>query len=119
MKDAQRGFKKLVCCLVVIFILTLLGSSCVSKPENSIVGKWSLGTETVEFSKDGTFTMTDEEKHTSNGGNYRFIDKDTISLEAGGAVASAFPTAIKVTISGNEMTFTLPGGKPLTYKRVK
>jgi uncharacterized protein (DUF2147 family) len=73
-------YKVLMGWFSVIVAIALL-SSCSLKPEDAIVGKWKEtdGNETIEFFRDGTFIMADEELPIE--GTYKFIDKDRIRIK--------------------------------------
>lgn len=102
--------------IVVVLTLSLL-VSCSS--ESAIVGKWSEigGTETIEFFKDGTVSVVDN--GITMGGSYKFVEKDRIKLELSGLGALAGPIVAKVSIKGDELTFTMPDGEVSKYKRAK
>ncbi|MDD5037089.1 MAG: hypothetical protein PHE55_20370 [Methylococcaceae bacterium] len=116
MKCVERGFNKRLIWLAITFILTLL-LSCSLKPEDEIVGKWNEADSTaiMEFFKDGTFTVAIQ--GMSVAGNYKFLDKDRIRIDLGGQGALKGPLVAKFSISGNELTWTMPGGKPSIYRR--
>jgi hypothetical protein len=118
MKIAGRDMRRLVIWLIVAFILTLL-VSCAPKPEKAIIGKWSEidGTEIIEFFKDGTLTVADE--GMDMGGSYKFVEKNRVRVELGGLGALAGPFVATVSISGNELTWTMPDGEVSRYKRVR
>jgi hypothetical protein len=109
---------KLVGFLAFAFILSLL-VSCSSKPEDAIVGKWSEigGTEKIELFKDGTITVVN--KDIIMGGKYTFVDKDRIRIELSGLGALLGPFVVTVSISGDELTLTMPDGKVTKYRREK
>src|SRR5262245_17327950 len=118
MRIAQRAFNNPLSWLAIAFTLSLL-VPCSSKLENAIVGKWSEvdGTEMLEFFKDGTLTAVD--KGRNMGGTYKFVDKDRMKLEMGGLGALMGPFVATISISGNELTWTMPDGKVTKYKRAK
>lgn len=118
MRIRQRDFTKRVGYLAFAFILSSL-VSCSSKPEDAIVGKWKEigGTEKMELFKDGTITVSGESM--SFGGEYTFVDKDRIKVEFGGLGALAGPMVATVSISGNEMTWTMTDGDKSKYRKVK
>ncbi|MDI6632362.1 MAG: hypothetical protein AB1507_05000 [Bacillota bacterium] len=118
MKIAQRDINKPLGWFVITFILALL-VSCSSNLEKAIIGKWSEidGTEKIEFFDDGTLTVADEEMNM--GGSYKFVEKDRIRVELGGLGALAGPFVAKVSVSGNELTLTMPDGEVGRYRRVK
>lgn len=118
MRIGQSDFTKLVRFLAFAFILSSL-VSCSSKQEDAIVGKWSeiSGTEKMELFKDGTITVAD--KGMNMGGKYTFVDKDRIRVELGGLGALAGPFVATVSISGDELTWTMPEGKVSKYRREK
>ncbi|MEW6573252.1 MAG: hypothetical protein AB1374_06425 [Bacillota bacterium] len=118
MKIAERDISKLLIWLIITFILALL-VSCSPNPEKAIIGKWSEidGTETIEFFKDGTLTVADE--GMDMGGSYEFVEKNRIRVELGGLGALAGPFVATVSISGNELTWTMPDGEVSKYRRVR
>jgi len=118
MRIGQNDFTKLVDFLAVAFILASL-VSCSSKPEEAIIGKWSeIGaTEKMEFFKDGTITIND--KGINMVGKYTFVDKDRIRVEFGGLAAKIGPIVVTVSISGDELTWTMPDGKSSKHRREK
>jgi hypothetical protein len=101
-----------------VCIVTLL-SSCSSKPENKIVGKWKEigGTETMEFFKDGTVSVVDNK--ISLKGSYQFIDEKRIKFKLGGLGPLAGPIVEKVSFSGGELVLTMPDGKVSKYSKFK
>lgn len=120
MKIGQRDFTKLVGLLVITLILSLL-ASCSSKPEDTIVGKWSEigGTEKMELFKDGTITIMVADKGMNLGGKYTFVEKDRIKVEMGGLGALIGPFVATVSISGDELTWTMPDGEFSKYRKEK
>jgi len=94
-------------------------SSCAAKPEDALVVKWKEvgGTETMEFFKDGTVSIVDE--GMSMAGSYRFVDKDRVKVELGGLGALMGPVVARVSISGEDLSWTMPDGKVSKYKRAK
>lgn len=118
MKRIDRTMKRLMYWLAVLSFLACL-SSCSSKPENAIAGKWQdiNGTDTMEFFKNGTVRAID--KQSSLAGNFKFIDKDRIKIELEGVGASAGSLTAKVAISNGVLTLTMPDGKDLKYKKAQ
>jgi hypothetical protein len=118
MKRTKGGLKQLIGWCSIACIVFLL-SSCSSKPENEIVGKWKEigGTETLEFFKDGTISVID--KRMSLGGSYKFVGKDRIKFELGGLGALTGPIVEKVSFSGRELILTMPDGKVSKYSKFK
>ncbi|MDI6735075.1 MAG: hypothetical protein QME42_02585 [bacterium] len=116
MKSIEGILKQVIRCLGIVSIVVLL-SSCASKPENEIVGKWEEigGTESIEFFKDGTVSGVD--KGRSMVGSYKFVDKDRIKMEMGGFGALTGPVIMKVSFSGGELTFTTQDSKVLKYSK--
>lgn len=102
--------------LAFAFIISSL-VLCSSKAEHAIVGKWSeVGrTEKMELFKDGTITIADY--GMTMGGKYTFVDKDRIRVELGGLGALLGPVVVTISISGDEMTWTMPGGDVWKYRR--
>jgi hypothetical protein len=75
------------------------------------------GTETMEFFKDGTVSLVGKEM--SLGGTYKFVDTNRMKLEYGDLGAWMGPIITTISISGNELTLTMPDGKVERYKRAK
>jgi hypothetical protein len=120
MKIISHNLKKLMYLLAVLSLLAF-SSSCSSKPENAIVGKWQeingTKTETMEFFKNGTVRSID--KKSSLVGNFKFIDKDHIKIEVGERGASAKPLIVKVAIFNEVLTLTMPDGNDLKYYKAQ
>lgn len=118
MDKFARKFRVLAGWVVIICIVAML-SSCSSKPEKAIVGKWKEigGSETMEFFKDGTLSIADDSVYF--GGNYKFIDKDSIKMELGGSGAMAGPVVARVSITGEELTITMPGDEASKFRKSK
>lgn len=114
MKKTEGILKQVI---VGVVCMVALASSCSSKPENEILGKWKeiRGTETMEFFKDGTISVVN--RGMSMGGSYKFVDKDRIKLELGGLGALAGPIVAKVSFSSGELTFTMPDGRISKYSK--
>jgi uncharacterized protein (DUF2147 family) len=104
-KKAKLAMRFTVVAMVFMF------TSCSPKPENPIVGKWKNidGTETMEFFKDGTVSLVGKEM--SLGGTYKFVDTNRMKLEYGDLGAWMGPIITTISISGNELTLTMPDGK--------
>lgn len=118
MRSIDLNLRRLMYWLAVMSLLALL-SSCSSKPEDAITGKWQEinGTETTEFLKNGTMNTVD--KGTSLAGNFAFVDKEHIKITMGGAGAAAGPIVAKVAVSNGELDLTMPDGKVLKYKKAQ
>jgi hypothetical protein len=116
MNGIQRRFNGLTGWAGIAAVVALL-SSCSSKPEDAIVGKWKElgGTETMEFFRDGTVSVVDE--GMSMAGSYKFVDKDRVKVELGGLGALMGPVVARVSISGEDLSWTMPDGKVSRYKR--
>jgi hypothetical protein len=111
MKGIGRTPKALVGGLVIIGIFAFL-SSCSSKPEDAIVGRWKMidGIEIMEFFRDGTVNVVSE--RGTLGGRYQFIEKARIKVEIVGSVGSI---VMKVSISGLKLTITMPDDSTIVY----
>jgi hypothetical protein len=109
--------KNLVAATVILFGVLHL-SSC-SSSERAILGKWQEigGTETMEFFKDGTISVTDF--GMSMAGKYSFIETNRMKIELGGIGAVAGPMIVKVEISGKELVLTDPKDKVSKYRKVE
>ena len=118
MKGIQPRLKCVAAWAGIMAVGALL-SSCAAKPEDALVGKWKEvgGTETMEFFKDGTVSIVDE--GMSMAGSYRFVDKDRVKVELGGLGALMGPVVARVSISGEDLSWTMPDGKVSKYKRAK
>jgi hypothetical protein len=118
MSFVQRGFNNSLSWIAMAFMLCSL-VSCSSQLENAIVGRWKVinGAETMELFQDGTLTVSD--KGMNMGGTYKFVDKDRIKVDLGGLAALAGPFVATVSISGEELTWTMPDGKISKYSRAK
>jgi hypothetical protein len=80
-----------VCALAICAGLAL--AACSSKPENSIVGKWAKGNDTIfTFTKDGT--MTKQEGITTEEMEYSVQDGNTLFLKP-----KDLPMSIQFSIS--------------------
>lgn len=118
MKRIDRSLKRLICWLAGLCLMAIL-SSCSSKLENEIAGKWQEinGTENMEFSKEGAMRSVDN--GISLSGSFKYIGKDRIKIEMGGPGASAGTIEAKVVISDGVLTFTMKDGKVLKYKKAQ
>ena len=118
MKPVLRKVKNPTGWLALLSIAALL-SSCAASPEDKILGRWKEvdGTETMEFLKDGTVIVVDE--GMSMAGTYKWIDNDRVKIELGGLGALVGPVVATVSMSGGELTFTMPDGKVSKYNRPK
>ena len=93
--------------IVILFlIISLLLSACTAL-ENEIVDAWRDEEGIfVEFFKNGTLLITDEEG-TNITGTYHFIDKDTIEINFSGALAEETGSQIMdVGIEGDTLTLS-------------
>jgi len=116
-QKGEREMKKLMVVLGMLVLVVLSG--CGKSTEKAIIGKWKEvdSTETIEFFKDGTVTVID--KGMSMSGNYKFVGKNRIKMELGGLGALMGPIVSKISISGNELSMTMPDGKIERYQRLK
>ncbi len=103
---------KAICsCFAIFFILFL--SSCGSKPEKDIIGKWRVTeTMTVEFFKDETVKFSENDVQESE--TYAFIDKNRVRLKIDGE-----SHVFEVQISKNKLSLTDSEGKVLECLRVR
>jgi hypothetical protein len=109
---------------VCLAFLLCAAVGCWGRPEQAIVGKWQASStgETMEFFPDGTCTMgsTMGSMSLNVAGTYKFIARDKIKLELGGLAALAGPLVVTASVTGDELTWTMPNGKTATkYRRVK
>jgi hypothetical protein len=120
MRIQRRGCKKLLWWFYSALMLSYF-VSCSSNTETAIVGKWRVigGTETMECFKDGTLTVSNSDKGMNLGGTFKFVDKDRIKVELGGLAALAGPFVATVSISGDELTWTMPNGQVSKYRRAQ
>lgn len=58
-------------------------------------------------------------KKITKAGDYKFIEKDRIKLQWGGLDALDGPTVANISISDDELTFTMPDGRVKKYQRTK
>jgi hypothetical protein len=102
---------------LVVLVSALLFVSCSLK--SSIVGKWQEigGSETIEFFKDGTISLTSH--GISLNGKYTFIEDDRIKVEFGGLGSIAGPILYRASISSGELTLNDSKGKTSKFARVK
>lgn len=100
-------------CLVIG--LVVLAASCSLKPSWDVVGQWQKidGTETIEFSRNGTVTVT-------SGANsltvpYVFMDAKHVQLNLGpfGGITC------EAAVTADSLVLTAPKGKVSKYKKVK
>lgn len=105
--------------LLFLILSSLLLISCSSNLESQIIGKWKEidGTETIEFFKDGTVSVVDEDMPM--GGDYKFVDDGHLRIELGGLGALVGPMVFTVSISKNELSLTDANGKVSKYRRVE
>jgi hypothetical protein len=73
----------------------------------------------MECFKDGTLAVSNSDKGMNLGGTYKFVDTDRIKVELGGLAALAGPFVATVSISGDELTWTMPNGQVSKYRRVQ
>ncbi len=113
MKIRKEKLAGLTILPVATFALSLL-AACSSTTENAIVGKWNgIGrTEKMELLKDGTLI------DGSATGKYAFVDKDRIKVEMGNPRAPMV-FVITVSVSGDELTWTMSDGTVYKYKKEK
>lgn len=116
MKEVERKIEGLTTRAGIVAVAALL-SSCSSKPGDVVVGKWKEvgGTETMGFFRDGTVSIPDKEM--SMGRGCKFIEKDRVKIELGGLGVLIGPQVARVSISGEELTVTMPDGKMCKYQR--
>ncbi len=92
--------------IILVLSISLLLSACTVL-ENEIVDAWRDEDGIfVEFFKNGTLLITDEEG-TNITGTYHFIDKDTIEINFAGALAEETGSQIMdVVIEGDTLTLS-------------
>ena len=103
--------------LGILCVVALL-SSCASKPEKRIVGKWKEigGTETMEFFKNGTVHVMDNGLNLE--GSYKIVGGGKIKFELRGLGPLAGPVIEKLSFSGGRLIFKMPDGKESSYAKV-
>jgi uncharacterized protein (TIGR03066 family) len=122
---------RFACCLCGV-LLTCLGSdqarADAKETEALLLGKWEMVSDpgkavnsNVEFTKDGTFTLTAGKGFTIKG-KFRVLDGKTIEVELPKGKDPKEVEASKATIevTRDALTITAQGGKKVTrYKRSK
>jgi hypothetical protein len=113
--------------LAFVVVAVAAATSCSTQP--AVIGKWRQSDKTLEFRKDRTFyhvlgTGPINVQHQEWSGNYRFtapdelklidiyFDHTTNGLEHG-------PLIWKVSIGGDELTTTRPGGSQEKWQRAR
>jgi hypothetical protein len=113
--------------IFILLLCFLLMSSCFSKPEDLIIGKWhriklenerpSLFYPTdVEFFKEGTCSMKGDShlgEDMSVAGNFKFVDSNHVRIDATGFASTVFD----VSVSRSELIMKSPSGGTATYRR--
>ena len=95
--------------IILSLVASILLSACVSL-EKEIVDAWRDPDGIfVEFFKNGTLLITDEEG-TNITGTYHFVDKDTIEINFAGALAEETGSQIMDVVI-EEDTLTLSQGE--------
>ncbi len=118
MKTGRVDLTKLLGFLAAAFILLPL-VFCSTNVEDAILGKWSEigGTEKMEFFEDGTITVADGRMYM--GGHYTLVDQDRIRVDFDGLGELVGPLVVRVSISGDELTWIMPDGEVSRYKKAK
>jgi hypothetical protein len=116
----------LITTLIALLVMIVFLSGCSAQPSNALLGKWQEIDETsntFEFFKDGTVSVTTKEQNyplllpariVNTAGNYKFVDKDKIKMD--------FPSAsvvCKISFSDGVLTMTLSDGEFSKFRRVK
>jgi len=109
-------FKGVACVLLLVITLFFL-SFCASKPD--LIGKWKeVGKiATIEFSKGGTFKAVDNQGMAVSG-KYTLSQDRHLQCEI--QQEGRAPEVVKLTVSikGDELTLTSPGGTEVErYRR--
>lgn len=102
--------------MIVIEILILVGlPGCGKSKQKTIVGKWKEvgGTQTIEFFKDGTVIVVDDDGDRLVG-NYRFLDDNRIRIDLGGFIGSDIA---EISSSGDEITLPNLSGEIEKYRK--
>jgi outer membrane protein assembly factor BamB len=97
--------------LSFVLIIILLTTSC--SPQSRILGKWydEYGTA-IEFLKDGTFIV--QNSLLSFQGNYNFIDKETLALDAEGIISLFGSQIFNIDFSKGKL-FLIVGDTRFTF----
>ena len=106
-------FMKAVRLLVTVCFVLIL-ASCSLKPMWDMAGKWQQveGSGTVEFSKNGTVTISDGT--TSFTTKFLFVDPEHMRIDLG----SLGGVVMKVSVSKEELVVTQPSGEVVKFKKV-
>ena len=102
------------CCLALVL------SSCSQKANPALYGKWQEegARDTMEFRKDGTFTLG--RPGDTMTGKYKFTGSDSIKLELDGPMAKVVGSMdCRFVVQGDTLDMTMPDGTKSHNKRVK
>jgi hypothetical protein len=104
--------------LFPLLLASLIIASCAKKLEDDILGKWRNvnDSDTVELLNDGTIMIVNR-PGPMIGGRYTFVDKDRIKVELGGMASVVGPLLVTVSIQDDELSWTMPDGSSLKYRR--
>ena len=109
-----KYFHSLISTGFVCLAATLLLSSCSKKPQDQIVGKWTVEGQTnvMEFRADGTVTTMENGKPTP--AKYKFLNETNMQMEVtvpAGTNNIHVQLTFDVAIHGDsaDMSLTVPG----------
>lgn len=107
------------CRLGLVCALAVLLTSCGSKPQDLIVGKWETEQEgmkmSFEFAKDGKMKMSI--MGITADGKYKWVDNENIETEIS-TPAGVETEKVKVEVTKAELKATGKDGKTIAMKRV-
>jgi hypothetical protein len=103
---------------VLITCVFIFSVSCLSAP--NLIGRWrEIGkTATLEFQKDGTFKAVDNEGMSVNG-KYSLLQNGNIRFEVTRIGSSPDIIKRKISIMGDELTFSSLDGRDIERYRRK
>ena len=106
--------------LILTISCAVLFSACQRDPKTVVVGQWrdDSATETMQFSGDGTVTVTVKGKGDITG-TYSFPDSTHIEFRFNGFGTLANPIVEQFAVSSNLLELTDTNGKLSTYKRIQ
>ena len=109
-----KHFRSIISTALVGLGAALVLSSCSKKPEEQLIGKWTVEGQTniMEFRADGTVNATENGKVTP--AKYKLIDNTNLQMELtvpAGTNMIHMQLTFGVAIHGDtaDMTLTLPG----------
>ena len=119
---ALKYFRSLISTGLVCLAAALVVSSCSKKPQQTILGKWTVEGQSasVEFRKDGTVITSDKGKDTP--AKYTFLNDTNVEMEMTAPVGTnkvSVRLTFAVTIKGDKADFAItapprPGQPPQT-----